>query len=62
MRYCHKMTRVQTICKNKKYLYIKMALDSEVVDVEIKFLITIKLLFDAFMTKFPKVEPMIHLL
>ena len=48
--------------KNGRYLAIKKALESKEVAVEIEFLLTIKLLFDEFMTKFEKEELMIHLL
>ena len=41
---------------------IKEALESKEVAVEIEFLLTIKPVFDKFMTKFQKEEPMIHLL
>ena len=47
---------------NDRYLAIKKALESKEVAVEIEFLLTIKPLFDEFMTKFQKEEPMIHLL
>ena len=43
------------------FLSIKKSLELEV-GVEIKFLINVKLVFDDFMTKFQKEEPMINLL
>ena len=45
-----------------KYMAIKKALASKEVDTEIAFLISIKPVFDEFMTKFQREEPMIHLL
>ena len=48
--------------KNDKYLSVKRALESKEVDVEIEFIISIKPLFDGFMTKFQMEEPMIHML
>ena len=47
--------------KNDRYLAIKKALESKEVTVEIEFLLTIKPVFNEFITKFQK-EPMIHLL
>ena len=47
---------------NEKYLDIKKGLESHEIAVEIEFIITVKPLFDEFMTKFQKEEPMIHLL
>ena len=41
---------------------IKRGLESKEVWVEIEFLLTIKPVFDEFMTKFQEEEPMIHLL
>ena len=52
----------KNIEKNDRYLAIKKALESKEVAVEIEFLLTIKPVFDEFMTKFQKEEPMIHLL
>ena len=52
----------KNIEKNDRYLAIKKALESKEVAVEIEFLLTIKLVFDEFMTNFQKEEPMIHLL
>ena len=46
---------------NEKYLDIK-GLESCEIAVEIEFIIKVKPLFDEFMTKFQKEEPMIHLL
>ena len=48
--------------KNDKYISIKKALESKEVDTEIAFLLSIKPVFDEFMTKFQRQEPMIHLL
>ena len=50
------------IKENEKYLDVKKGLESKEVAVEIKFLIAVKPLFDEFITKFQKEEPMIHLL
>ena len=47
---------------NEKYLDIKKGLESHEIALEIEFIITVKPLFDEFMTKFQKEEPMIHLL
>lgn len=52
----------KNIEKKDKYLAIKKALDSKEVSLEVEFLLTIKPVFDEFMTKFQKEEPMIHLL
>ena len=52
----------KNIGKNDKYLAIKRGLESKEVWVEIEFLLTIKPVFDEFMTKFQREEPMIHLL
>ena len=41
---------------------IQKALESKEVAVEIEFVLTIEPVFDEFMTKFQKGEPMIHLL
>ena len=49
------------INKNSKYLSIKKALESEEVDGEMAFLISIMQVFDGFMTKFQTEELMIHL-
>ena len=40
----------------------KNALESKEVEVEIEFLLSIKPIFDEFLTRFQKEEPMIHLL
>ena len=45
-----------------KYIAIKKALESEEVEVEIEFLISIKPIFDQFLTRFQKEEPVTHLL
>ena len=45
-----------------KSVEIRKSLASKGVDVEIQFLIAVKPLFNEFMTKFQKEEPMIHLL
>ena len=52
----------KNIEKNDRYLTIKKALESKEVAAEIEFLLTINPVFDEFMTKFQKEEPMIHLL
>ena len=52
----------KNINKSDKFLSIKKSLESKEVDVEIQFLINVKLDFDNFMKKFQKEEPMIHLL
>ena len=49
----------KTIIKNDKYIVIKKALDSKEVEVEIEFLLSIKPIFDEFLTRFQKEEPMI---
>lgn len=41
---------------------IKESLESKEVEIEVEFLISIKPIFDSFMTKFQAEEPMIHLL
>ena len=46
----------------EKYLDVKKGLESCEIAVEIEFIIRVKPLFDEFMTKFQKEEPMIHLL
>ena len=51
----------QNIDKNDRTWLLK-ALESKEVAVEIEFLLTIKPVFDEFMIKFQKEEPMIHLL
>ena len=48
--------------RNDKYMAIKKSLVSKEVEIEIEFLISIKPIFDVFMTKFQAEEPMIHLL
>ena len=52
----------KNINKSEKYLSMKKSLGSKEVDVDIKFLIRIKPVFDEFMMKFQKEEPMIHVL
>ena len=52
----------KNIGKNKKYLAVKRGLESKEVWVEIEFLLTIKPVFDEFMTKFQREETVIHLL
>ena len=52
----------RNISKNDKYLSMKRALESKEVDVEIEFIISTKLLFDEFVTKFQMEEQMIHML
>ena len=47
---------------NEEYLDIKKGLESREIAVEIELIITVKPLFDEFMTKFQKEEPVIHLL
>ena len=49
------------IKENEKYLDVKKGLKSKEVAVEIEFLIAVKPLFDEFITKFQKEEPMIHM-
>ena len=51
----------KNIRDNDKDLDVKRGLESKEITVEIEFLITVKPLFDEFMTKFQKEEPMIHL-
>ena len=51
-----------SVSKSDKYISIKKALESKEVDTEIAFLLSIKPVFDEFMTKFQRQEPMIHLL
>ena len=48
--------------RNAKYMAIKKSLESNDVAIEVEFLISIKPIFDNFMTKFQAEEPMIHLL
>ena len=50
------------IKENEKYLDVKKGLQSKEVAVEIEFLKAVKPLFDEFITRFQKEEPMIHLL
>ena len=52
----------KNITKNDKYMAIKNSQESKEVEIEVEFLISIKLSFDSFMTKFQAEEPMIHLL
>ena len=52
----------KNIRDSDKYSDVKRGLESKEIAVEIKFLIAVKPLFDEFMTKFQKEEPMIHLL
>ena len=52
----------KNIGKNDKYLAIKRSLESKEVEIEVEFLISMKPIFDVFMTKFQAEEPMIHLL
>ena len=52
----------KNITKNDKYWTIQNALESKEVEIQMKFLISIKPIFDEFLTKFQKEEPMIHLL
>ena len=52
----------KNIGKNDKYMAIKKSLVSKQVEIEIEFLISIKPIFDVFMTKFQAEEPMIYLL
>ena len=49
------------ISQNDRYFSIKQALESKEKGTEIKFMISIILVFDVFMTKFQREEPMIHL-
>ena len=50
----------KAIIKNDKYIVIKKALESKEVEVEIEFLLSMKLIFNEILTKFQKEEPMIH--
>ena len=52
----------KNITHNDKYLIIRCALESKDVEVQMEFLMSIKPIFDEFLTKFQKEEPMIHLL
>ena len=52
----------ETIGKNDRYLSIKSAVESREVQLEMEFIKSIKPLFDDFLTKFQKEEPMVHLL
>ena len=52
----------KSINKSDKFLSIKKSLGPKEVDVEIQFLINFKPVFDDFMIKVQKEEPMIHLL
>ena len=52
----------KNITKNDKYWTIQNALESKEVEIQMEFLISIKPIFDEFLTKFQKEEPMIHLL
>ena len=52
----------KNIRDSDKYSDVKRGLESKEIAVEIEFLIAVKPLFDEFMTKFQKEEPMIHLL
>ena len=52
----------RNISRNDKYLFIKRALESQEVDVEIEFIISAKLLFNEFLTKFQMEEPKIYML
>ena len=52
----------KNITKNDKYWTIRNALESKEVEIQMEFLISIKPIFDEFLTKFQKEEPMIHLL
>lgn len=52
----------KTIGKNDRYLSIKSAVESREVQLEMEFIKSIKPLFDDFLTKFQKEEPMVHLL
>ena len=52
----------KNITHNDKYLIIRCALESKEVEVQMEFLMSIKPIFDEFLTKFQKEEPMIHLL
>ena len=50
------------ITANDKYYFIKRSLESKEVSLEIEILLSIKPLFDDFMTIFQKEEPMAHML
>ena len=50
------------ITANDKYLFIKRSLESEEMSIEMEFHVSIKSLFDDFMTRFQKEEPMGHML
>ena len=50
------------ITANDKYLFIKRSHESKEVSLEMVFLVSIKPMFDDFMTKFQKQEPMVHML
>ena len=52
----------KNIMRNAKYMAIKKSLESNDVAIEVEFLISIKPIFDNFLTKFQAEEPMIHLL
>ena len=52
----------RNITNNDKYLIIRRALESKEVEVQMELLTSIKPIFDEFLTKFQKEEPMIHLL
>ena len=52
----------ENITKNDKYWTIQNALESKEAEIQMEFLISIKPIFDEFLTKFQKEEPMIHLL
>ena len=52
----------KNITRNDKYMTIKKSLESKDVAIQVEFLISIKPIFDNFMTKFQAEEPMIHLL
>ena len=52
----------KNITKNDKYMAIKKSLVSKEAKIGVEFLISIKPVFDIFMTKFQAEEPMIHLL
>ena len=56
------LAKNDNISRNDKYLLIKKPLDSKEVDGEVTLLISIKPVFDEFMTKVQREEPMIHLL
>ena len=52
----------KNITRNDKYMTIKKSLESKDVAIQVEFLISIKPIFDNFMTKFQAEEPMILLL